>query len=104
MTSAEDRGGRRCQGDRPAAPARTTKRTARKARKVPGVARVEGELKGAVASEQDLAIARYDQLTAEEIAGKLSDLSQIELAKVDAYERKQQNRTTVLVADRHPAR
>ena len=74
----------------------TTKRTARQARKVPGVAQVEGEIKGAVASEQDLAIARYDQLTAEEIAGKLNELSQIELAKVNAYERKQQNRTTVL--------
>ena len=36
----------------------TTRRAARKARKVPGVARVEGEIKGAVASEQDLAIAR----------------------------------------------
>ena len=72
----------------------TTKRTA--ARKVPGVARVEGEIKGAVASEQDLAIARYDQLTAEEIAGKLSELSQIELAKLNAYERKHQNRATVV--------
>ena len=35
------------------------KRTARQARKVPGVAQVEGQIKGAVASEQDLAIARY---------------------------------------------
>ena len=71
----------------------TTKRTARK---VPGVARVEGEIKGAVASEQDLAIARSDQLTAEEIAGKLSELSQIELAKLNACERKHQNRATVV--------
>jgi ferritin-like metal-binding protein YciE len=73
-----------------------TKRTARHARKVPGVARLEGEVKGAVASAEDLAIARYDQLTAEEIAGKLGELSQIELAKVDAYERRHQDRTTVL--------
>jgi len=72
------------------------KRTARQARKVPGVAQVEGEIKGAVASEGDLAIARYDKLTAEEIAGRLSELSQIDLAKVDAYERKNENRTTVL--------
>ena len=35
------------------------KRTARQARKVPGVAHVEGQIKGAVAAEQDLAIARY---------------------------------------------
>jgi len=74
----------------------TTKRSARQARKVPGVAQAEGELKGAVASEGDLAIARYDSLTADEITGRLSDLSQIDLAKVDAYERKNQNRTTVL--------
>ena len=72
------------------------KRTARQARKVPGVAQVEGQIKGAVASEQDLAIARYDSLTAEEILGRLRELSQIDLAKVDSYERKNDNRTTVL--------
>ena len=42
---------------------KSTKRTARRARKVPGVAQAEGQLKGAVASEGDLAIARYDALT-----------------------------------------
>ena len=72
------------------------KRTARQARKVPGVAHVEGQIKGAVAAEQDLAIARYDSLTAEEILSKLPELSQIELAKVDSYERKTDSRTTVL--------
>ncbi|MFZ0376576.1 MAG: DUF892 family protein [Solirubrobacteraceae bacterium] len=72
------------------------KRTARQARKVPGVAQVEGQIKGAVASKEDLAIARYDSLTAEEIVSKLPELSQIDLAKVDAYERKNDNRTTVL--------
>ena len=56
-----------------------TKRTARQARKVPGVAQAEGQLKGAVASERDLAIARYDALTAEEITARLSQLSQIDL-------------------------
>ena len=59
------------------------KRTARQARKVPGVARAEGQVKGAVASEGDLAIARYDALTADEITGRLAGLSQIDLAKVD---------------------
>ena len=73
-----------------------SKRAARKTRTVPGVAQVEGEVKGVLASAEDLAIARYDQLTAEEIAGKLGELSQIDLAKVDAYERKGENRTTVL--------
>jgi ferritin-like metal-binding protein YciE len=72
------------------------KRTARQARKVPGVASGEGQIKGAVASEQDVAIARYDTLSADEITSRLSGLSQIDLAKIDAYERKNQNRTTVL--------
>jgi ferritin-like metal-binding protein YciE len=87
-------------GEATASKARTTtartKRTARQARRVPGVAQAEGQVKGAVATEDDLAIPRYDELTAEEIAGKLAALSQIELAKVDAYERKNENRTTVL--------
>ena len=74
----------------------TAKRTTRQARKVPGVAQAEGQIKGAVASEEDLAIKNYDSLTAEEITAKLSDLSQIDLAKVDSYERKNDNRTTIL--------
>jgi ferritin-like metal-binding protein YciE len=72
------------------------KRTARKARKVPGVAQAEGQIKGAVASEEDLAIPRYDSLTADEITSRLTELSQIDLAKIDSYERRNQNRTTVL--------
>ena len=71
------------------------KRTARQARKVPGVARAEGTVEGAVASESDLAIPNYDALSADEIQDRLSELSQIDLAKVDAYERKNQNRATV---------
>jgi ferritin-like metal-binding protein YciE len=71
------------------------KRTARQARKAPGVARAEGTVKGAVASESDLAIANYDSLSVEEIQDKLSELSQIDLAKVNAYERKNQDRSTV---------
>jgi rubrerythrin len=83
-------------GETARATGKRAKRTARGARKVPGVARAEGELKGAVASEGDLAIARYDKLTADEIIGRLVDLSQIDLAKVDAYERKNQDRSTIL--------
>jgi ferritin-like metal-binding protein YciE len=74
----------------------TAKRTTRQARKVPGVAQAEGQIKGAVASEGDLPIKDYDSLTAEEIVAKLGDLSQIDLAKVDSYERKNDNRTTIL--------
>jgi ferritin-like metal-binding protein YciE len=73
----------------------TAKRTTRRARKVPGVARAEGTVKGAVASESDLAISNYDSLSANEVQEKLSELSQVDLAKVNAYERKNQNRSTV---------
>lgn len=73
-----------------------TKRTARKARKVPGVAQAEGQIKGAIASEDDLAIAHYDDLTAEEVISKLPGLSQIDLSKIDSYERRNQNRSTIL--------
>ena len=76
--------------------ATTTKRTARQARKLPGVARAEGQLKGAVADESDLGVAGYENLTADEITAKLSGLSQVDLAKVDSYERRHENRTTVL--------
>ncbi len=76
--------------------AASAKRTARQARKVPGVAQAEGQVKGAVASEQDLAIARYDSLNADEITAKLTELSQVDLAKVDSYERKHDNRSTIL--------
>ena len=71
------------------------KRTARQARKAPGVARAEGTVEGAVASESDLAIANYDSLSVEDLTDKLSELSQIDLAKVNAYERKNQDRSTV---------
>ena len=40
----------------PARPTTATQRTARQARKVPGVAQAEGQIKGAVASADDLAI------------------------------------------------
>jgi ferritin-like metal-binding protein YciE len=71
------------------------KRTTRQARKVPGVARTEGAAKAAVATEQDLPIQRYDALTADEIVAKLPELSQVDLAKVQAYERRNDNRTTI---------
>jgi ferritin-like metal-binding protein YciE len=72
------------------------KKAARKARKVPGVAQAEGQVKGAVADESDLPIARYDALNADEITSRLPGLSQIDLAKVDSYERRHENRSTVL--------
>ena len=90
----------RASGRKAASTARTTtekaKRQSRQARKLPGVARAEGTVKGAAASQGDLAIAGYDSLNATEITDRLPSLSQIELAKVEAYERKNDNRTTVL--------
>ena len=74
----------------------TTRKTASKARTVPGAARAEGTVRGAVASADDLPVARYDALTATEITGKLSELSQVQLSQVAAYERKKENRATVL--------
>ena len=73
-----------------------TRRASRQARKLPGVAQVEGEIKGMLASEDDLAIPSYDDLTVAEINAKLPPLSQIDLAKIDGYERRTQNRTTIL--------
>jgi ferritin-like metal-binding protein YciE len=67
------------------------RRAARGARRVPGVAEAEG----AVASVEDLPIAGYDGRTAEEIAARLPGLSQVDLAKVDAYERRNDDRATI---------
>jgi ferritin-like metal-binding protein YciE len=68
------------------------KRTARRARKVTGA----GQRKGAATSDRDVAIPSYDTLTAEEITGKLAELSQIDLVEIDSYERKHKNRSTIL--------
>jgi ferritin-like metal-binding protein YciE len=72
------------------------RKTARKARKVPGVAQAEGQAKGAVADEGDIPIAGYSDLNAEQIVSRLNELSQIDLAKVDSYERRHANRKGVL--------
>ncbi|TMK24281.1 MAG: DUF892 family protein, partial [Actinobacteria bacterium] len=72
------------------------RRTARQARKVPGVARTEGQVKGVAAAANDLPIPNYGRLTAGEIGERLPELSQIDLAKIEAYERRHQKRTTVL--------
>jgi len=74
----------------------TAKRATRQTRKVPGGARAEGTVKGAVASAGDLPIGSYDDLTVEDVVAKLPQLSQVELAQIEAYERKRSNRTTVL--------
>lgn len=77
---------------------RTTSRAKTQARRVPGAARAEGAARGAVASEQDLPIARYDSLTVEEISTRLPKLSPVDLTKVEVYERAHKDRTTVVDA------
>jgi ferritin-like metal-binding protein YciE len=72
------------------------RQTSRQARKVPGVARAEGVVKGAIASEDDLPISNYGKRTASEIVERLGDLSQVDLAKVESYERRHEKRTTIL--------
>jgi len=84
--------------------ARRTRGTARKgaakaartARRAPGGTRATGAAKGAVARERDLPIARYDSFGADEVTRRLPELSQADLATIEAYERRKQNRTTVL--------
>lgn len=68
----------------------------RSARRAPGAAQVEGEARGLTVSAEDLPIRDYDDLTADEITTKLTDLSQIELGIVDGYERRHDSRSTVL--------
>jgi SpoVK/Ycf46/Vps4 family AAA+-type ATPase len=66
------------------------------ARKIPGVAAVEGAITGVLASEQDLPIKDYDKQTAADITAKLKGLSQRDLRTVGAYERKHENRATII--------
>jgi len=66
-----------------------------RARKLPGVAKAEGAVAGALATEDDLPTKDYDKQSAADIAGKLKGFSQRELRLIDAYERKHENRTTI---------
>ena len=72
-----------------------TKRPTRQAGKPAAVARAGRQANGAGAADDELAIAGYETLTAQEITGKLTGLSQSELAKIDSYERTHRNRTTI---------
>jgi len=70
----------------------STRRSGQQGRRTAGGARG----KAGAAGGADLPIPRYDALTADEIAGRLSALSQVDLGKVEAYERKGPSRSTVL--------
>jgi hypothetical protein len=64
--------------------------------RLPGVARVRGEAKGAAAAEDELPIPGYGELTAVEVTGWLRHLSQVELATIEGYERAHAGRSTIL--------
>ncbi len=78
-----------------AAAKKTATRARRTARRAPGAARAAGAAQGAVATQEDLPIARYDALNAQQITERLPELSQTDLAKVEAYERRHEDRSTV---------
>jgi uncharacterized protein (UPF0335 family) len=67
-----------------------------RARKIPGVAAAEGAITGAIVAERDLPIKDYGKQTAADITAKLKGLRQRELRMVDAYERKHENRATII--------
>jgi ferritin-like metal-binding protein YciE len=72
------------------------KRTPRQVRRAPTATRAEAPVSSAAAADRDFPVANYDRLAASEIAEKLGGLSQADLAKVEARERKGENRSTVL--------
>ena len=78
----------------------TTRARARDTTRQAGPARrsrqAERQRQHAARSREDLPIQRYGSLSAEEIAGRLPQLSQAELAKIDAHERSSENRNDVL--------
>jgi ferritin-like metal-binding protein YciE len=61
-------------------------------------ARTTAARSGAAPSVEDLPIARYDDLTAQEVADQLNGLTQEELAELYGYERRHQGRSTILQA------
>ncbi|WP_164835894.1 hypothetical protein [Actinacidiphila soli] len=64
--------------------------------RLPGVTRMRDEVKGAAATEDQLPITGYGELTAVEVTDRLRHLSQADLATIDGYERAHAGRTTIL--------
>jgi hypothetical protein len=75
-----------------------TSAATRQARRAPGEQRAEGAVRGAAAREQDLPIANYDKLNANDVAKRVRRLSKVDRSKVESYERRHKNRKTVLDA------
>lgn len=76
-------------------PARATS-NAPQSRRTSGAARVERPRRRTAVSPEPLPIQRYRSLSIEEIVSKLAELSEVELRKIDSYERKNKNRPAVL--------
>jgi ferritin-like metal-binding protein YciE len=88
------------------------RRTARQARKVPGVAQAEGQVKGAVADEEDRAtvLSRietlrgdepwpgYDELNVSDVQAALSTRDDRQIEQVRSYESSHKNRAGVIKA------
>jgi hypothetical protein len=67
-------------------------------REMPEATRIAEEVHGAATREEDLPIARFGQLSVDEIKRRLSRLSQSDLTMVEGYERAHANRRGVLDA------
>ncbi|WP_406723658.1 hypothetical protein WJ438_01780 [Streptomyces sp. GD-15H] len=67
-------------------------------REMPGPTRMAEGVQGAVTREEELPIARFSQLSVEEIQQRLRLLSQSELTVIEGYERTHANRPPVLDA------
>lgn len=89
MRDAAQAGGRRARGAAEGA-----------MREMPEATRMAEEVQGAATREEDLPIARFGQLSVDEIKRRLSRLSQSDLAMVGGYERAHANRRGVLDAVR----
>ena len=73
-----------------------TQSSAQSSRSARGDARVARQRERSGASADPLPIPRYPSLSTEDVVGKLAGLSEVELRKVETYERKNKNRSAVL--------
>ena len=55
-----------------------------------------GRITGVTASETQPPLGNYESLSADQVLERLGALSQIDLAKVDSFERKHENRSVIL--------
>jgi ferritin-like metal-binding protein YciE len=74
----------------------SAKGAAREPRPAPAVTQPDGQQAGVTAPVADLPIADYQTLTAEEVVQRLAVLSLMDLAKIDAHERRHESRSPIL--------